>query len=96
MVAHGVMFINDKYPGAVNQDGTLQSEDDWTCIPTLVKKGASIGSNATILCGITIGEGAIIGAGAVVTEDIPEKVLAAGVPAKPIRKMTESDWKQLI
>ena len=87
VISHGVMFINDKYPGAVNQDGTLQSEDDWTCIPTLVKKGASIGSNATILCGITIGEGAIIGAGAVVTNDVPAKTIVAGNPAKVIRKI---------
>ena len=85
MIAHGVVFINDKEPGAVNADGSLQSEDDWECIPTLVKKGASIGSNATIMCGITIGEGALVGAGAVVTKNVPAWSVVAGNPAKVIR-----------
>ena len=86
MVAHGVMFINDKEPGAVNPDGTLKSEKDWVCTPTLVKKRAAIGSNATIMCGITIGEGALIGAGAVVTKDVPLDAIVTGNPAIIRRK----------
>ena len=85
-IGHGVMFINDKYPRATKEDGEPQSGDDWVCIPTLIKKGASIGSNATILCGVTIGEGAIIGAGSVVTKNVPAWSVVAGVPA---RKMYE-------
>jgi UDP-2-acetamido-3-amino-2,3-dideoxy-glucuronate N-acetyltransferase len=83
-VGHGVMFTNDIYPKAVSGDGQLQTEADWVVIPTLVKKGASIGSNATILCGTTIGEGALVGAGAVVTRDVPDFAIVAGVPAKLI------------
>jgi len=86
MIAHGVMFINDKKPSAVSTNGTLKTEDDWKCIPTLVKKGASIGSNATIMCGITIGEQALVGAGAVVTRDVPPRAIVAGNPAKIMRK----------
>lgn len=86
MVGHGVMFINDADPRAVNPDGSLQTETDWKCIPTLIKKSASIGSNATIMCGITIGEGALIGAGAVVTRDVPPDTIVAGNPAKEFRK----------
>jgi acetyltransferase-like isoleucine patch superfamily enzyme len=86
-VGHGVMFTNDTFPRATSQGGKLQTEADWQVIPTLVKKGASIGSNATILCGITIGANSIIGAGSVVTKDIPENVIAAGNPAKIIRKV---------
>ena len=86
MVSHGVMFINDKYPGAVNPDGSLKSEKDWVCTPTLVKKRAAIGSNATIMCGITIGEGALIGAGAVVTKDVPPDAIVTGNPATIRRK----------
>ncbi len=86
MVAHGVMFINDRRPAAVNSDGRLQSEADWECIPTLVKKGAGIGSNATIMCGVTIGEGALVGAGAVVTKDVPPYTVVAGNPAKILHK----------
>ncbi len=85
-VGHGVMFINDRNPKAVNADGSPQTEDDWTCIPTLVKKRASIGSNATILCGVTIGENALVGAGAVVTRDVPPNTVVAGNPAKMIGK----------
>jgi UDP-2-acetamido-3-amino-2,3-dideoxy-glucuronate N-acetyltransferase len=84
-VGHGVMFINDRYPRAANPDGSLQTEADWAVISTLVKSGASIGSNATILCGVTIGEGAIVGAGAVVTKDIPAYTIAAGNPARVLR-----------
>lgn len=89
-IGHGVMFINDKYPRSATSSGKLQSEDDWICIPTLIKKGASIGSNATILCGITVGEGAIVGAGSVVTRDVPSGVVVAGNPAKIIRRLEHS------
>jgi acetyltransferase-like isoleucine patch superfamily enzyme len=85
-VGHGVMFTNDLYPRATNEDGSLQTEDDWTLIKTLVKKGASIGSNATIICGITIGENAIIGAGAVVTKDVAAGATVIGNPAKEIKR----------
>lgn len=83
-VGHGVMFVNDRYPAAVNEDGSLQGASDWECIPTLVRKRASIGSNATILCGIRIGERALIGAGAVVTHDVPDYAIVAGSPARQI------------
>jgi acetyltransferase-like isoleucine patch superfamily enzyme len=86
-IGHGVMFINDKYPRATTADGNSQTEDDWECIPTLIKKGASIGSNATILCGVTVGEHAIIGAGSVVTRDIPPWAVVAGSPARFIRML---------
>jgi acetyltransferase-like isoleucine patch superfamily enzyme len=84
-IGHGVMFINDKYPRSATENGTLQTEADWVCTPTRVKKGASIGSNATILCGVTIGENAIVGAGSVVTHDIPPNVIVAGNPARFLR-----------
>ena len=84
-IGHGVMFINDKYPRASTLDGKPQSEADWGVVPTLIKNGASIGSNATILCGVTVGEGAIVGAGCVVTKDVPPKTIVAGVPAKVVR-----------
>lgn len=86
-IGHGVMFINDKYPRATTADGNSQTEDDWECIPTLIKKGASIGSNATILCGVTVGEHAIIGAGSVVTRDVPPWAVVAGSPARFIRML---------
>lgn len=85
-IGHGVIFINDKYPHATNAQGELQTEADWTSVPTLVKRGASIGSNATILCGVTIGEGAIVGAGSVVTRDVPAGATVAGNPARAIRR----------
>lgn len=84
-VGHGVMFINDLYPRATVASGALQTEGDWQCIPTLVKRGASIGSNATILCGVTIGERSIVGAGSVVTQDVPDGVIVAGNPARVLR-----------
>lgn len=84
-IGHGVMFTNDKFPRATNTDGSPQSEADWAVIPINVKKGASIGSNATILAGVTIGENAMIGAGAVVTKDVPDHTTVAGVPARPVK-----------
>ena len=83
-VGHGVMFTNDRFPRAINPDGSLQTEADWSVEPTIVKRGASIGSNATIICGVTIGEGALVGAGAVVNKDIPDYSIVAGVPARVI------------
>jgi len=88
-IGHGVMFTNDKYPRAANADGTLQTEADWAVTPTLIKRGASIGSNATIICGVTIGECAIVGAGSVVTHDVPPDAIVAGVPARNIRKISK-------
>jgi len=81
-IGHGVMFINDKTPRATAEGGTLQTEADWAVVPTVIKKGASVGSGATILCGITVGEGAMVGAGAVVTKDVPAGATVAGVPAR--------------
>ena len=86
-VGHGVMFINDKYPEAVSESGELQTEEDWQVIPTVVRRGASIGSNTTLLCDITIGSGSIVGAGSVVTRDVPDGVIVAGNPAKIIKKL---------
>jgi acetyltransferase-like isoleucine patch superfamily enzyme len=86
-IGHGVMFTNDIFPRATNSDGSLQTEADWKVIETYVKKGASIGSNATILCGITIGENALIGAGAVVTKDVSANTIVAGNPARAIKKI---------
>ena len=83
-VGHGVMFTNDLYPSAVNEDGTMQTEADWTVVATLVKRRASIGSNATIMAGVTIGEAALIGAGAVVTRDVADFSIVAGVPARVV------------
>jgi len=83
-IGHGVMFINDIYPRAVNPDGSLQTEADWEMVTTLVKERASIGSNATIMGGVTIGEQALVGAGAVVTRDVPPFAIVAGVPARVI------------
>lgn len=80
-IGHGVVFINDKFPRATNSDGSKQTEADWKVIPTVVKRRASIGSGATILCGVTIGEEAIVGAGAVVTKDVPPGATVAGNPA---------------
>jgi UDP-2-acetamido-3-amino-2,3-dideoxy-glucuronate N-acetyltransferase len=88
-VGHGVVFINDKQPRACT-DGQLQTESDWKVMPTRVKKGASIGSGAVIMCGVTIGERAMIGAGAVVTGDVPDGAVVAGVPARLIRQADAS------
>ncbi len=87
-IGHGVMFINDPVPRATT-DGQLQTEADWTCIPTLVKRGASIGTGAILLCGITIGAGALVGAGAVVTKDVADGEVVAGVPARVLRRTAE-------
>ena len=84
-IGHGVTFINDRYPRATASDGDLQTEADWQVVPTMVRRAASIGSNATILCGVTIGEGAIVGAGSVVTEDVPRGMIVAGNPARVLR-----------
>jgi acetyltransferase-like isoleucine patch superfamily enzyme len=87
-VGHGVTFTNDRHPRATNRQGELQTEADWECIPTLVKRGASIGSGATVLCGITIGENAMIGAGSVVTRDVPAGTVVAGNPARVRRSIS--------
>ena len=86
-IGHGVMFTNDLFPRATNEDGTVQSESDWKVVETIIKKGASIGSNATILAGIVIGQNALVGAGAVVTKDVPDNTVVAGVPAKVIKQI---------
>ena len=86
-IGHNVTFINDRYPRATNGDGRLQTEADWQCIKTLVKRGASIGSGATLLCGITVGENALIGAGSVVTKDVPPDAVVAGNPARVVKAL---------
>jgi acetyltransferase-like isoleucine patch superfamily enzyme len=83
-IGHGVVFINDVYPKAVTDTGELQTDEDWSVVPTHIKEGASIGSNATVICGITIGKGALVGAGAVVTKSVPDYAVVVGVPAKII------------
>jgi acetyltransferase-like isoleucine patch superfamily enzyme len=88
-IGHNVTFINDKFPRATNADGSLQTDADWHVEPTRICKGASLGSSVTVLCGITIGENSIIGAGSVVLKDIPAGVIAAGNPAKIIRKISD-------
>jgi acetyltransferase-like isoleucine patch superfamily enzyme len=92
-IGHNVTFINDVFPRATNEKGELQGNSDWLCVPTLIKKGASIGSSSTILCGLTIGENALIGAGSVVTKDIPPDTVAAGNPAKILRKIQTGEKK---
>ena len=89
-IGHNVTFINDPYPRSTTKDGKLQTEEDWICVPTHVQNGASIGSSATLLCGISIGENSIIGAGSVVTEDVPADTIVAGNPARILRKIDES------
>ena len=86
-MGHNVSFINDKYPRATTEGGTPQTEADWSVIKTVVKRGASIGTSSTILCGITIGENAVVGAGSVVTHDVPANAIVAGNPARMMRKV---------
>ncbi|UCF71509.1 MAG: N-acetyltransferase [candidate division WOR-3 bacterium] len=85
-VGHNVTFVNDKYPRATSAAGALQTEADWQVVPTFVKNGASIGSSSTIMCGVTIGENAIVGAGSVVTKDVPANAIVVGVPARVTRR----------
>ncbi|MBN8704155.1 MAG: N-acetyltransferase [Bacteroidetes bacterium] len=87
-IGHGVMFTNDLFPRATNPDGSPQTDSDWKMVETFVEKGASIGSNATIICGITIGENALVGAGSVVTKNVPANSIVAGNPARVIRKIS--------
>jgi acetyltransferase-like isoleucine patch superfamily enzyme len=84
-IGHSVTFTNDRYPRATNAAGALQTESDWSCLPTLVKRGASIGSGTTLLCGITIGEHAVVGAGSVVTKDVPAHAVVVGNPARLLK-----------
>lgn len=86
-VGHNVSFINDKYPRSTTAGGAMQTEADWKVVTTLVKKGASIGTSTTVLCGVTIGENAIVGSGSVVTKDVPANTVVAGVPARVLRKL---------
>jgi acetyltransferase-like isoleucine patch superfamily enzyme len=86
-IGHNVTFINDRFPRATAAGGALQTEADWKCIATVVKKGASIGSGATVLCGVVIGEEAIVGAGSVVTKDVPPRAIVAGNPARVLRAL---------
>ncbi len=86
-VGHNVTFINDKYPRATNEEGGMQTDTDWKVVETHVKKGASIGSSSTIMCGVTIGENAIVGAGSVVTKDVPPDSVVVGVPAKVVKRI---------
>jgi len=90
-VGHNVTFINDLYPRATNDEGKLQTEADWKCVPTYIRRGASIGSSATILCGITIGARAVIGAGSVVTRDVPSDTVVAGNPARVLRTLSPKE-----
>jgi acetyltransferase-like isoleucine patch superfamily enzyme len=89
-IGHNVTFINDRFPKATNENGELQTEKDWKCEPTLIRRGAAIGSSATILCGVTVGEGAVVGAGSVVTKDVPAGATVAGNPARIIRSNSKS------
>lgn len=88
-VGHHVVFINDKYPRATNERGELQTEEDWQLQPTVVKRRASIGSGAVILCGVTIGENAVVGAGSVVTKDVPPYTIVVGNPARVLRRIEQ-------
>lgn len=88
-VGHNVTFINDRFPRATNADGSMQTDADWHVEETRVCKGASLGSSVTILCGVTIGENAIVGAGSVVTKDVPANTIVAGNPAKILKKVTD-------
>ena len=93
-IGHGVMFTNDIYPRATNEDGSVQTEADWQVVETRVERRASIGSNATILAGVTIGEGALVGAGAVVTKDVPPFAIVVGVPARVVGDIRDKKEKR--
>jgi UDP-2-acetamido-3-amino-2,3-dideoxy-glucuronate N-acetyltransferase len=95
-IGHSVTFINDRYPRATNEDGSLQTDTDWTLERTLIKKRASIGSGTTILCGLTVGEGAIVGAGSVVTDDVPDGAVMAGNPARFLRWVPEKTKEKIL
>ncbi len=90
-IGHNVCFVNDRYPRATGQDGALQTEADWEVIPIRVCRGASIGSGAVIMCGVTVGEESLVGAGAVVTRDVPARCIVAGVPAKVVRAISKDE-----
>ena len=90
-IGHNVTFINDRYPRSTTEQGRLQTDDDWVCIPTLVKQGASIGSSATLLCGVTIGANAVVGAGSLVTKDVPPNTIVAGNPAQVLRQLSKGE-----
>jgi acetyltransferase-like isoleucine patch superfamily enzyme len=92
-IGHGVMFTNDRFPRSTNEDGSLKNPTDWKCETTLVKKRASIGSNVTLLCGITIGENSIVGAGSVVTQSVPDRAIVVGNPARILRYQTQEELK---
>ncbi|MBE0690415.1 MAG: N-acetyltransferase [Anaerolineae bacterium] len=93
-VGHGVMFTNDLFPRSTNPDGSVQTAEDWTLIKTVIKRRASLGSNATIVGGVTIGENALVGAGAVVTKDVPDYAIAVGVPARIIGDVRDRDSRE--
>ena len=86
-IGHNVTFTNDLYPRATNGGGALKAEEDWTCVPTVIKRGAAIGSGATLLCGITVGENSVVGAGSVVTRDVPANTVVAGNPARILKNV---------
>ncbi len=94
-IGHGVMFTNDRHPRAVNEDGTLQTEVDWVVVPTHVKRRAAIGSNATIIAGVKIGVSSLVGAGAVVTVDVPDYAVVAGVPARVVGDVRTLDRRRI-
>jgi acetyltransferase-like isoleucine patch superfamily enzyme len=95
-IGHNVSFINDRYPRATTEDGQMQTDTDWKCEATLVKRRASIGTSATILCGVTVGENAIVGAGSVVTHDVPDNAVVAGNPAKFIRWVNDKNHQPML
>ena len=90
-IGHGVMFINDKVPRSTAAGGALQTEADWEVVPTVIKKGASLGTGSTIMCGVTVGENAVVGAGSMVLRDVPANTVVAGNPAREIRKVVNSE-----
>lgn len=92
-IGHNVTFINDRYPRATNGQGKLQTEADWKCERTIVKRGASIGSGATVLCGVVIGENSVVGAGSVVTRDVPPGMIVAGNPARIVRAVSRGEYQ---